>query len=90
MTEMEAQAYAVIKQVYQETGFTPSSRQLAKMLDRKNTWTYELMRKLEQKGHIVYHEDRKRGYILKRWQEIIIGYTWKANYESNVNGTSRK
>lgn len=70
MTEMEAKAYAVIKQVYTKTGFTPSSRQLAKILDRKNTWTFELIKNLERKGFITYHEDRKRGYIPTDWRKL--------------------
>lgn len=70
MNERERKALEAIHRIFLETGFTPSSRQLAKELHCGGTPAFELIQRLESKGYVIFHTDRKR-YMPFYWRQLV-------------------
>lgn len=70
MTERQRKTLAIIHRIYLETGFAPSSRQLAKEMKCGSTAAFDLIIRLEKQGYVTFHVDRKR-YVPTYWRQLI-------------------
>lgn len=70
VTVDQERALRVIRQIYANTGFTPSARQLAEKLGCGVTKAYETIRALEDRGMLVFNQSRSQ-YVPADWRQLV-------------------
>lgn len=69
LNDRTATVWAAILETYREHGWTPSARELARVLHRGYTGCWEDVAALERLGLLTFHPDRKR-YVPADWRKI--------------------